>query len=1610
VNDSTSQCQPNPSRIMIRTQPVCALLVAIAALAIAANVSAANVTKADNTDNLNLGSSWTGNVPPTSADVAVWDSTVTAANTVNLGATTNWAGIQILNPAGAVSITNASTTLIIGASGVDTSSGTQTLTLSCPVALATSSANNVWNLTANVTLSGGLSGTNILEKTGSGTLNLSTGTGAATIQIDSGIVSVNTSGLTITNALNGGTVNINAAVSNPINVTSGGGTEQNAGGNRTWSGPLSGSGPLTVVASSTHSWAGNNSAYTGTITLQGSGTLRLNSLTAVSAGTAYNFNNGNMTANASGILNLGSLAGSGTLSGGSGQNYSIGALNANSDFTGPINGGTVIIKTGTGTQSLSGTNNYTGNTIVSNGVLQIGDGGSSGSLASPVVFVTNANSTLSFNRGDAALNFTNVITGVGTVRSDGSGTVLLSGANTYSGGTILNNGTLEFAGGALGTGGIIFNNSAALQWAPGNTADISSQTITINSSGTLDVNGNTVTLASPIGNSGSGALTVKSTAANGILNLQNANTYTGGTFVSSGTLNVNNTTGSGTGVGNVTVNGGILGGTGTISGAVDVQSYLAPGTGVGTLTVNSLTIESTATNNFEFNSTPANDKVVVTTSGGFVVNGGTFNLYQAGTTLPWIAPGTYTLFQFSGSAPSLDASWTTASASNPHIANPQTGLQYSFAASGSAMTLTITSSGSAVFGAWTADANGNWSDATKWSSNPNVPHAAGDTATLGVGSALRTVTLDANETSGTINFTNDNSFVIASAGKTLTLDNSGSGALVNVTAGTVNAIQTAVGLNDNATVTVSANKTLAISGAIANSSGAKSLTLSGAGTFALSGNNSYGPAASSGFGTTLAGGGTLQVGNNNALGAGDVSIANSGTLQAGAAGLTLPNNLDVASGATATVDNHGNNLTLSGVISDSGNLSKIGNGTLTLSGNNSYFGDTTVDAGVLNLSADANVGSSPNIILNGGALLGGAFDLSSAHNIAIGATTGTLGTNALIDAASGQIFQIDGVIASAGNSGADNLIINSLPGDNGTLILAGVNTFNGFTAISNGVLQVMNSFALQNSTLDYDSGTLVFDGSLLGATFGGLAGTNALQNLALTNLAGNAVPLSVGRNNATTVFSGNLSGSGALTKQGTGTLTLSNANYTGATTIGGGGGVLNIYGGNFGSSSSAFVVGTSGNAVSNATMNASQVNVGTSGGQTSASLAILGNATVTNATGLTIGSSGNTSGNFTINTTASANLGAVLVNRDAGAVTAPTRTAGLIVNNGAVIANSVIIARSGVGGRGADLNVNGGALTIGDSSSATAFEIDSTAGNGFATMTGGSLTYLGTDGLLMSVGAGVSGAVISGGTANLTGITLNSGNTATTSFLIVSNGGTIYLGSIGLVINSPSATIAATFGNGTIGALADWSSSAPITLAGMTTFQAADGSGVAHNISLSGILSGAGGLTKTGNGTLTLSGANTYASNTIVSAGTLDLMQPSLFTNSTVSVSNGATLKLDFAGTNIVGGLVLNGVSKTNGVYNSSTDPAFLSGAGNIQVVPVVSTIPAPIVFTVSGNILTLSWPADHLGWHLQVQTNSIAVGLGTNWVTLPGSDAVTSTNITLDPVNGSVFYRLVYP
>jgi autotransporter-associated beta strand protein len=182
------------------------------------------------------------------------------------------------------------------------------------------------------------------------------------------------------------------------------------------------------------------------------------------------------------------------------------------------------------------------------------------------------------------------------------------------------------------------------------------------------------------------------------------------------------------------------------------------------------------------------------------------------------------------------------------------------------------------------------------------------------------------------------------------------------------------------------------------------------------------------------------------------------------------------------------------------------------------------------------------------------------------------------------------------------------------------------------------------------------------------------------------------------------------------------------------------------------------------------------------------------------------------------------------------------------------------------------------------------------------------------------------------------------------------------------------------------------------------------------IVAGNGTLVKTGSGLVNLEYTNTYTGNTTINAGSLELNAPSLTNSSTVTISSGAVLNLNFASanTNQIAALVLNGVSQPAGLYNSTTASPYITGSGSLLVVPLatINPLPGPIQFSVSGSTLALSWPTN-LGWILQSQTNALNAGLLVNsnaWFDVAGSSITTSNNITINPANPTVFYRLRQP
>ncbi len=223
------------------------------------------------------------------------------------------------------------------------------------------------------------------------------------------------------------------------------------------------------------------------------------------------------------------------------------------------------------------------------------------------------------------------------------------------------------------------------------------------------------------------------------------------------------------------------------------------------------------------------------------------------------------------------------------------------------------------------------------------------------------------------------------------------------------------------------------------------------------------------------------------------------------------------------------------------------------SGNDAVFSAGTDGVGSLTISVTGSLVVG-NLTVNAGNItLGGtgSFALASSSTWTANAGT-TLVVQPGISTAS--LFTIGG----SGNSTYAGVITggaNLVKSGSALATLSAANAFQGTTTISGGTLDLANGNALQLSTLVAPSpGSLIFDQSVSSRVFnvGGLSGSG---NIALQNSSGTpaSISLTVGANNNGTTYTGVLSGSGALTKFGNGSLTLITTNtYTGGTTISGG--------------------------------------------------------------------------------------------------------------------------------------------------------------------------------------------------------------------------------------------------------------------------------------------------------------------------------------------------------------------------------------------------------------------------------------------------------------------------
>jgi hypothetical protein len=232
----------------------------------------------------------------------------------------------------------------------------------------------------------------------------------------------------------------------------------------------------------------------------------------------------------------------------------------------------------------------------------------------------------------------------------------------------------------------------------------------------------------------------------------------------------------------------------------------------------------------------------------------------------------------------------------------------------------------------------------------------------------------------------------------------------------------------------------------------------------------------------------------------------------------------------------------------------------------------------------------------------------------------------------------------------------------------------------------------------------------------------------------------------------------------------------------------------------------------------------------------------------------------------------------------------------------------------------------------------------------------------------------------------------------------------GNTILSPGSTLSLS-GAGSIG------SSIAIALGSGATLSATGRSDATFTVNPSQTLEGNGAFNV--NGTVVNNGTLAFKVNKTGGVITNDLLQ------GVTSIVYGGTLELFLAGQALTVADTITLFSATNysGVFANVTpsipgsglvwDTNTLTTDGTLRIASGVNTIPTNIIVTVSGNVLQLSWPADHTGWRLLVQTNNLAEGISLNtndWMTVPGSTEVDQTNITIEPTNKTEFYKLAYP
>jgi autotransporter-associated beta strand protein len=819
-------------------------------------------------------------------------------------------------------------------------------------------------------------------------------------------------------------------------------------------------------------------------------------------------------------------------------------------------------------------------------------------------------------------------------------------------------------------------------------------------------------------------------------------------------------------------------------------------------------------------------------------------------------------------------------------------------------------------------AGNNWSHAANWVGD--VAPAMGANNLIFAGTTRLTPDMESDYGASGLTFDGSaGSFVLGSSGgHVLTLagdiyDNSSSAQTINLSIANV-----------GNTIHVYGNNNMTVNGGISGDGG---LEQDGYASLILNGTNSFGGNLTINSGTLqVAGAGLL--GGPNGIYAG--RITNSGVLQ-------------YSSSATQT---------LSGVITYYGNIVKDGSGKLILAGNNTYFADTHISNGVLQVTGTLAADNGNNYIYN-------------------------ITDNGTLQWSSAASQTLSGVISGTGSVVMDGT---------GTLNMnGGNNTYTGPTVANGGTL------VYSPSTIGYSTpvNSLVING-------GGTVQVNANggSSLPVNNLTMNTN----GVLNLNYDFSGGnptvaaVAVSGSLSAPGTNIIRISGF---GAAV---GQFPLIAYTGTLSVSMSHFVLilppGVSGNLVNNSGTHTINLNV-----TSASSITTWYTMTGDDANGA---SSFNSAGKWTSGSAPANGFGYYT---GPHLLRTPADTSDYTFEGSALSVSqygfSGTVGRLLLKGGGnatitvGSLTLDGGLLDYADGAPGTTRTI---AGN--VQLNSGTLSYMGAlVNEVLFVAAPVSGA----GNLQIGGVNVNGGTDTGVVVLQGANSytGTTTVGTGRLLVNgsvpSTSVTVltnAALGGTGSIG--------------GTVTVQS--GGTLASGIQAHGALTNTIGTLTVG-GAVTVSGTVALKIDRDASPNSDKLVAPG------VTMNPGSTITVNNIGpTNLVAGdtftLFSTPPTGSFSVTNLPALPGGLAWTNNLSVNGTIGVYaasvgpgaPEQLTNSYSGGVLSLSWPAGH-GWRLQMQTNNLSTGLGTNW-TYVTDGSVSSTNITVDAIKPAVFYRLTYP